>query len=205
MSSGLVAGTGRRPRRLTGAGRHTGPDPRGHRATARAADRRVLRDATARPGSRPPPQAPRRLRAAPALAGRHRSAGDDGVARLPDAGGVRDRAAQRDRASTASGAGRPTTGRDAQPPARQETLSANTVNPTCGPSARSRSGWSTRGMLAINPFRRSRRRAALNPLLPAEDTPDQGRDPRRPPGPRTGLCAATSRWTCATGPSWRCS
>ena len=30
------------------------------------------------------------------------------------------------------------------------------------------------GILPMNPFRRSRRRAALNPLLPAEETPTKG-------------------------------
>ena len=41
----------------------------------------------------------------------------------------------------------------------------------CGPSAHSPSGWSTRASSRVNPFRRSRRRAALNPLLPSEETP----------------------------------
>jgi len=54
------------------------------------------------------------------------------------------------------------------------TLSANTVNTYMRP-IRSLAIWLVdEGVLTINPFRRSRRRAALNPLLPAEDTPTKG-------------------------------
>jgi site-specific recombinase XerD len=57
---------------------------------------------------------------------------------------------------------------------RGETLSANTVNSYVRP-IRSFSIWLVdEGLLASNPFRRSRRRAALNPLLPSEDTPTKG-------------------------------
>ncbi len=52
-----------------------------------------------------------------------------------------------------------------------ETLSANTVNTYMRP-LRSLAIWLVdEGVLAANPFRRSRRRAALNPLLPSEETP----------------------------------
>ena len=52
-----------------------------------------------------------------------------------------------------------------------ETLSANTVNSYMRP-LRSLAIWLVdEGVLAANPFRRSRRRSALNPLLPSEDTP----------------------------------
>ena len=43
--------------------------------------------------------------------------------------------------------------------------------PMCAPSARLPSGSSTRACSRVNPFRRSRRRASLNPLLPSEETP----------------------------------
>jgi len=52
-----------------------------------------------------------------------------------------------------------------------ETLSANSVNAYVRP-LRSLAIWLVdEGLLSINPFRRSRRRAALNPLLPSEETP----------------------------------
>ena len=52
-----------------------------------------------------------------------------------------------------------------------ETLSANSVNAYVRP-LRSLAIWLVdEGILAMNPFRRSRRRASLNPLLPSEDTP----------------------------------
>jgi integrase/recombinase XerD len=51
------------------------------------------------------------------------------------------------------------------------TLSANSVNAYVRP-IRSLATWLVdEGGLAVNPFRRSRRRASLNPLLPSEDTP----------------------------------
>jgi integrase/recombinase XerC len=53
-------------------------------------------------------------------------------------------------------------------------LSANTVNAYVRP-LRSLVIWLVdEGILAGNPFRRSRRRAALNPLLPSEETPTKG-------------------------------
>jgi integrase/recombinase XerD len=52
-----------------------------------------------------------------------------------------------------------------------QTLGANSVNAYVRP-LRSLAIWLVdEGVLAANPFRRSRRRAALNPLLPSEDTP----------------------------------
>jgi integrase len=52
-----------------------------------------------------------------------------------------------------------------------ETLSANSVNAYVRP-LRSLAIWLVdEGILATNPFRRSRRRAPLNPLLPSEETP----------------------------------
>jgi integrase len=52
-----------------------------------------------------------------------------------------------------------------------QTLSANSVNAYVRP-LRSLAIWLVdEGLLAVNPFRRSRRRAALNPLLPSEETP----------------------------------
>jgi integrase len=52
-----------------------------------------------------------------------------------------------------------------------QTLSANSVNAYVRP-IRSLAIWLVdEGILSLNPFRRSRRRAALNPLLPSEDTP----------------------------------
>jgi integrase/recombinase XerD len=55
-----------------------------------------------------------------------------------------------------------------------QTLSANTVNAYVRP-LRSLAIWLVdEGILSINPFRRSRRRAALNPLLPSEETPTKG-------------------------------
>jgi|BarGraNGADG00212_2_1021979.scaffolds.fasta_scaffold10815_3 integrase/recombinase XerD len=52
-----------------------------------------------------------------------------------------------------------------------ETLSLNSVNAYVRP-IRSLAIWLVdEGILGVNPFRRSRRRAALNPLLPAEETP----------------------------------
>ena len=55
-----------------------------------------------------------------------------------------------------------------------QTLSANSVNAYVRP-IRSLCIWLVdEGLLAVNPFRRSRRRAALNPLLPAEETPTKG-------------------------------
>ena len=52
-----------------------------------------------------------------------------------------------------------------------QTLSANSVNAYVRP-IRSLAIWLVdEGLLAANPFRRSRRRAALNPLLPSEETP----------------------------------
>ena len=52
-----------------------------------------------------------------------------------------------------------------------ETLSANSVNAYVRP-LRSLAIWLVdEGLLAVNPFRRSRRRASLNPLLPSEETP----------------------------------
>ncbi len=65
------------------------------------------------------------------------------------------------------------------PPVRSSTgqvatLSANTINTYMRP-IRSFAIWLVdEGILPMNPFRRSRRRAALNPLLPAEDTPTKG-------------------------------
>jgi len=51
------------------------------------------------------------------------------------------------------------------------TLSANSVNAYIRP-LRSLAIWLVdEGILGLNPFRRSRRRAALNPLLPSEETP----------------------------------
>jgi integrase/recombinase XerD len=56
----------------------------------------------------------------------------------------------------------------AGPPA---TLSANSVNAYVRP-IRSLAIWLVdEGLLSVNPFRRSRRRASLNPLLPSEETP----------------------------------
>ncbi len=55
-----------------------------------------------------------------------------------------------------------------------QTLSANSVN-AYGRPLRSLAIWLVdEGLLALNPFRRSRRRAALNPLLPSEETPTKG-------------------------------
>src|ERR1035437_2207232 len=52
-----------------------------------------------------------------------------------------------------------------------QTLSANSVNAYVRP-LRSLAIWLVdEALLALNPFRRSRRRAALNPLLPSEETP----------------------------------
>jgi integrase len=52
-----------------------------------------------------------------------------------------------------------------------QTLSANSVNAYVRP-IRSLAIWLVdEGLLSVNPFRRSRRRAALNPLLPSEETP----------------------------------
>jgi integrase len=52
-----------------------------------------------------------------------------------------------------------------------QTLSANSVNAYVRP-IRSLAIWLVdEGLLGVNPFRRSRRRAALNPLLPSEETP----------------------------------
>ena len=52
-----------------------------------------------------------------------------------------------------------------------EGLSANTINTYVRP-LRSVAIWLVdEGILSVNPFRRSRRRAALNPLLPSEETP----------------------------------
>jgi integrase len=52
-----------------------------------------------------------------------------------------------------------------------QTLSANSVNAYVRP-LRSLAIWLVdEGLLALNPFRRSRRRAGLNPLLPSEETP----------------------------------
>ncbi len=51
------------------------------------------------------------------------------------------------------------------------TLSANSVNAYVRP-LRSLAIWLVdEGILSVNPFRRSRRRSALNPLLPSEETP----------------------------------
>ena len=55
-----------------------------------------------------------------------------------------------------------------------ETLSANSVNAYVRP-LRSLAIWAVdEGYLASNPFRRFRRRAALDPLLPSEETPTKG-------------------------------
>ncbi len=52
-----------------------------------------------------------------------------------------------------------------------QTLSANSVNAYVRP-IRSLAIWLVdEGILSVNPFRRSRRRASLNPLLPSEETP----------------------------------
>ena len=68
-----------------------------------------------------------------------------------------------------------------------QTLSANSVNAYMRP-LRSLAIWLVdEGLLGVNPFRRSRRRASLNPLLPCEETPTKS-DARRSPGSRTGLC-----------------
>jgi integrase/recombinase XerC len=54
------------------------------------------------------------------------------------------------------------------------TLSANSVNAYVRP-LRSLAIWLTdEGIIPANPFRRSRRRAGANPLLPAEETPTKG-------------------------------
>jgi integrase/recombinase XerD len=54
---------------------------------------------------------------------------------------------------------------------RVQTLSANSVNAYVRP-IRSLAIWLVdEGLLGVNPFRRSRRRASLNPLLPTEETP----------------------------------
>ncbi len=56
----------------------------------------------------------------------------------------------------------------------QCTRSANSVNAYMRP-LRALAIWLVdEGILPVNPFRRSRRRAALNPLLPSEDTPTKG-------------------------------
>lgn len=55
-----------------------------------------------------------------------------------------------------------------------QTLSSNSVNAYMRP-LRSLAIWLVEeGLLASNPFARSRRRSALNPLLPSEDTPTKG-------------------------------
>jgi integrase/recombinase XerC len=70
--------------------------------------------------------------------------------------------------------GSPDAVRRSQPADRPETLSANTINAYMRP-LRSLAIWLVdEELLTSNPFRRSRRRAALNPLLPAEDTPTKG-------------------------------
>jgi site-specific recombinase XerD len=70
--------------------------------------------------------------------------------------------------------GSPDAARRSEAAGQPETLSANTVNTYVRP-LRSLAIWLVdEGLLASNPFRRSRRRAALNPLLPAEDTPTKG-------------------------------
>jgi integrase len=52
-----------------------------------------------------------------------------------------------------------------------QTLSANSVNAYMRP-LRSLAIWLVdEGLISVNPFRRSRRRASLNPLLPSEETP----------------------------------
>jgi integrase len=52
-----------------------------------------------------------------------------------------------------------------------QTLSANSVNAYMRP-IRSLAIWLVdEGLISVNPFRRSRRRASLNPLLPSEETP----------------------------------
>jgi len=57
---------------------------------------------------------------------------------------------------------------------RVETLSANSVNAYVRP-VRSLVIWLVdEGILGANPFRRFRRRAALDPLLPSEETPTKG-------------------------------
>jgi len=63
--------------------------------------------------------------------------------------------------------GSPDAARRSQAAGQAETLSANTVNSYVRP-LRSLAIWLVdEGLLASDPFRRSRRRAALNPLLPA--------------------------------------
>jgi hypothetical protein len=82
------------------------------------------------------------------------------------------------------------------------TLSANSVNAYVRP-IRSLCIWLVdEGFLPVNPFRRSRRRAALNPLLPSEETPTKGATlddlhalHRAAP--------ATRHSTCGIGPSCR--
>jgi hypothetical protein len=68
-----------------------------------------------------------------------------------------------------------------------ETLSANSVNAYVRP-LRSLAIWLVdEGLLAVNPFRRSRRRAALNPPPPIRVDTDQERHPRRSPGAGAGM------------------
>lgn len=65
-------------------------------------------------------------------------------------------------------------GPTAPPGTAPQTLSANSVNTYMRP-IRALAIWLVdEGLLASNPFRRSRRRAALNPLLPSEQTPTKG-------------------------------
>jgi integrase/recombinase XerD len=52
-----------------------------------------------------------------------------------------------------------------------QTLSANSVNAYVRPIRSLSIYLVDEGLLSVNPFRRSRRRAALNPLLPSEETP----------------------------------
>lgn len=85
-----------------------------------------------------------------------------------------------------------------------QTLSANSVNAYVRP-LRSLAIWLVdEGLLALNPFRRSRRRAALNPLLPSEETPTKSATLDDLHALERG-CAGDGPLICATRPSSRSS